>query len=166
MAAKVTCEVRIQEADFDLAETYRQLRDPGLGACVLFVGLVRDFNDLGEVRGLELEHYPGMTESAISAMADEAGQRWPIERVQVVHRVGQLGPGDQIVLVAVAGTHRHAAFAACEFIMDYLKTAAPIWKKELGPDGGRWVDAKDSDRDARDRWISSESTPSEDEILQ
>jgi molybdopterin synthase catalytic subunit len=146
--------VRIQTEDFDAGAEIAALRagNPAVGAVASFVGVARDRNDGEAVATLTLEHYPGMTEKAIEAIVAEARSRWAIIDVTVVHRVGELRPLDQIVLVVVAGGHRGDAFAACEFIMDYLKTRAPFWKKEQTPDGARWVDARASDDDAADRW--------------
>jgi molybdopterin synthase catalytic subunit len=146
--------VRIQTEDFDAGAEIAALRagNPAVGAVASFVGVVRDRNDGDAVATLTLEHYPGMTEKAIEAIVEEARSRWAIIDVTVVHRVGELKPLDQIVLVVVAGGHRGDAFAACEFIMDYLKTRAPFWKKEQTPEGARWVDARASDDDAAERW--------------
>lgn len=146
--------IRIQEADFDLGAELTALRagDARVGALASFVGLVRDINDGCDVSAMTLEHYPGMTEKALQAIVDEAGQRWEIYATRVIHRVGPLKPCDQIVLVAVTSAHRSEAFAACEFIMDYLKTRAPFWKKEATPEGARWIDARDSDDSAAQRW--------------
>ena len=146
--------VCIQTADFDLSTEVAALRaaDPGVGAVVCFVGCVRDRNDGSGVSAMELEHYPGMTEKAIGAMVEAARQRFEIRGVRVIHRVGLLAPQDQIVLVAVSAAHRGTAFQACEFLMDYLKTQAPFWKKETTPDGARWVDARVSDEQAMARW--------------
>jgi molybdopterin synthase catalytic subunit len=146
--------VRIRSADFDLSAEVAALRagDGGVGAVVAFVGMVRDRNDGQDVSRMELEHYPGMTEAAIEAMIDAAHQRFDISAVRVVHRVGPLEPTDQIVLVAVSSAHRGQAFQACEFLMDYLKTQAPFWKKESTRDGARWVDARSSDDAALERW--------------
>jgi len=146
--------VRIQTEDFDAGAEIAALRvgNPAVGAVASFVGVVRDRNDGDAVATLTLEHYPGMTEKAIEAIVEEARSRWAIIDVTVVHRVGELKPLDQIVLVVVAGGHRGDAFAACEFIMDYLKTRAPFWKKEQTPEGARWVDARGSDDDAAERW--------------
>ena len=146
--------VRIQTEDFDAGAEIAALRagNPAVGAVASFVGVVRDRNDGDAVATLTLEHYPGMTEKAIEAIVGEARSRWAIIDVTVVHRVGELKPLDQIVLVVVAGAHRGDAFAACEFIMDYLKTRAPFWKKEQTPEGHRWVDARASDDDAAERW--------------
>jgi molybdopterin synthase catalytic subunit len=146
--------VTIQPADFDLAAEVAALRagDPGVGAVASFVGTVRDANDGSAVSSLELEHYPGMTERAIESMIDEAQRRFDIRAARVVHRVGRMLPGDQIVLVAVTSAHRGQAFQACEFLMDYLKTQAPFWKKETTPAGERWVDARVADDAALARW--------------
>ena len=148
--------VRVQTEDFDLGKELAALRagHPGVGALASFVGLVRDINDGESVAGMTLEHYPGMTEKALQSIIDEAKGRWDIVDALVIHRVGPLRPCDQIVLVAVTSAHRGAAFAACEFIMDYLKTRAPFWKKEATADGGRWVDARESDDQAASRWTS------------
>ena len=146
--------VNIQAADFDLAAEVAALRagDGGVGAVVSFVGTVRDRSDGAALGTMELEHYPGMTERAIEAMIDEAGRRFDIRSARVVHRVGPLRPLDQIVLVAVASAHRGQAFQACEFLMDYLKTQAPFWKKEHTAEGAHWVDARVSDDEALTRW--------------
>jgi molybdopterin synthase catalytic subunit len=146
--------VRVQEADFDVGAELTALRagDPRVGALACFVGLVRDMNDGAGVSEMTLEHYPGMTEKALEAIVDEAGGRWDIYGVRVIHRVGPLRPCDQIVLVAVTSAHRGEAFAACQFIMDYLKTRAPFWKQETTPDGVRWVDAREADDAAAARW--------------
>jgi molybdopterin synthase catalytic subunit len=146
--------VTIQQADFDLAAEVAALRDGDsqVGAVASFVGTVRDRSEGSGVSAMELEHYPGMTERAIDAMVGEARRRFDIRGVRVIHRVGALRPGDQIVLVAVTSAHRHDAFQACEFLMDYLKTQAPFWKKETTPDGARWVDARVSDDYALARW--------------
>jgi molybdopterin synthase catalytic subunit len=146
--------VRVQTEDFDVGAEIAALRrgDARVGAVASFVGVVRDRNDGDAVAGMTLEHYPGMTEKALEAIVDEAKSRWDIIDVTVIHRVGELRPTDQIVLVVVVGSHRGAAFAACEFIMDYLKTRAPFWKKEETPEGSRWVEARASDDDAVERW--------------
>ncbi|MEQ1592337.1 MAG: molybdopterin synthase catalytic subunit MoaE [Thiobacillaceae bacterium] len=123
-----------------------------IGAIASFVGLARDMNSGSEVSAMTLEHYPAMTSKALAAIVDQAMQRWPLLDVSVIHRVGRLLPGDPIVLVIVAASHRAEAFAACEFLMDYLKTQAPFWKKESTPEGERWVDARESDNAAADRW--------------
>jgi len=149
-----TARVTVQHADFDLAVEVAALRgdDPGVGAVATFIGTVRDRNDGVGVSSMELEHYPGMTERAIEAMIDEAMRRFEIRRARVIHRIGLLQPPDQIVLVAVTSAHRRAAFEACEFLMDYLKTQAPFWKKERTPAGARWVDARSDDDAALARW--------------
>jgi molybdopterin synthase catalytic subunit len=146
--------VRVQTGDFDVGAEIAQLRagDTGVGAVAAFVGTVRDVNDASQVSGLTLEHYAGMTEAALEAIVDEARRRFDIRDALVVHRVGPLAPGDQIVLVVVTSAHRGTAFDACEFVMDYLKTRAPFWKKERRPDGERWVDARASDDEAAQRW--------------
>ena len=150
----MAARVEIREGDFDLAAEVAALRqgDGGVGAVVAFVGTVRDRNDGSAVASLELEHYPGMTEAAIEAMVDEATRRFEIRAVRVVHRVGVLAPLAQIVLVAVTAAHRGQAFQACEFLMDYLKTQAPFWKKETTAAGSHWVDARVSDDAALARW--------------
>ncbi|MBP6778163.1 MAG: molybdenum cofactor biosynthesis protein MoaE [Piscinibacter sp.] len=149
-----TARVSIREADFDLAAEVAALRagDGGVGAVVAFVGTVRELSGGAPIAAMELEHYPGMTERAIEAMIDAARQRFDIRGARVVHRVGALQPLDQIVLVAVTSAHRGQAFQACEFLMDYLKTQAPFWKKEHTPDGARWVDARAADDAALTRW--------------
>jgi molybdopterin synthase catalytic subunit len=150
----LTVTVRIQEADFDLGAELAALRagDTRIGALASFVGLVRDINDGSHVSEMTLEHYPGMTEKALEEIVTEAKSRWDIYGALVIHRVGPLQPCDQIVLVAVTSAHRGEAFAACEFIMDFLKTRAPFWKREATPEGARWVDARDSDDSAATRW--------------
>ena len=156
MGARVT----IQTQDFDPGAEVTTLRadDPSVGAVVAFVGTVRDHNEGLGVTSMELEHYPGMTEKAIEAMVDAALFRFDIRAVRVVHRVGVLMPEDQIVLVAVTSAHRGQAFQACEFLIDYLKTQAPFWKKEHTAEGSRWVDARVVDDDALKRWgIASEN---------
>ena len=151
-----TSRVSIQTQDFDLTEELAHLRanDKRVGAVCSFVGTVRDRNGGADafVQSMELEHYPGMTEKSIEAMIDEAHGRFDIFGARVVHRVGLLQPLDQIVLVAVTSAHRGESFKACEFLMDYLKTQAPFWKKEATPDGAHWVDARVSDDDALARW--------------
>src|ERR1022692_3235846 len=146
--------VRIQEQDFDVSDELAVLRagDARVGAVASFVGVVRDLNDASRVSTLTLEHYPGMTEKALAQIIDDAKQRWDIVDALVIHRVGALKPRDQIVLVAVTSAHRGESFAACQFIMDYLKTRAPFWKKEQTPEGERWVAARASDEDAAARW--------------
>ncbi len=146
--------IRIQTQDFDLSTEVAQLRatDPRVGAVATFIGTVRDMNDGTGVAEMELEHYPGMTEKALEQIVVQAKARWNIFDALVVHRVGPLKPLDQIVLVAVTSAHRGESFAACEFIMDYLKTQAPFWKKELTPQGARWVDARTTDDKALEKW--------------
>jgi len=148
--------VRVQTEDFDLSTEVARLRlaNPKVGAVVSFVGTVRDLNEGVDVCALELEHYPEMTERALAQIVEQARARWPIFDALVIHRVGPLRPRDQIVLVAVTSPHRGEAFAACEFIMDYLKTQAPFWKKEQTPQGARWVDAREGDDAARDKWAA------------
>jgi molybdopterin synthase catalytic subunit len=153
--------VSIQRSDFDLGAEVAALRagDGGTGAVVSFVGTVRDSQDSQTVSAMELEHYPGMTERAIETMIDTAFARFDIRAARVVHRTGRLQPQDQIVLVAVSSAHRSEAFQACEFLMDYLKTQAPFWKKEHTPQGAHWVDARASDDDALRRWgLASSNT--------
>jgi molybdopterin synthase catalytic subunit len=149
-----TARVSIQTEDFNLSDEVNALRqqDPRVGAVCTFVGTVRDRNDGQSVSTMELEHYPGMTEKAIEAMINEAFQRFDIFGARVIHRVGLLQPLDQIVLVAVTSAHRGESFQACEFLMDYLKTQAPFWKKEQTPEGARWVDARVSDDAALAKW--------------
>lgn len=152
--------VTIQTADFDVGAEVAALRaqDGRVGAVCSFVGTVREHNDGSSVRAMELEHYPGMTERAIESMIDEALRRFDILDARVIHRIGPLSVGDQIVLVVVNSAHRGESFRACEFLMDYLKTQAPFWKKEHTPDGARWVDARVSDDAALARWgISSDN---------
>jgi molybdopterin synthase catalytic subunit len=146
--------VLIQREDFDAGAEIARLRagDPRIGAVAAFVGVARDRNDGAEVATMTLEHYPGMTEKAIEGIVTQARARWPVIEILVIHRVGELKPTDQIVLVAVASGHRGDAFSACEFLMDYLKTEAPFWKREVTPQGSRWVDARESDEAARRRW--------------
>jgi molybdopterin synthase catalytic subunit len=146
--------VSIQTQDFDVSQELAALRagDARVGAVCSFLGTVRERNDGSSVASMELEHYPGMTEKSISAMMDEAKKRFDIFSARVIHRVGLLHPEDQIVFVAVTSAHRGESFKACEFLMDYLKTQAPFWKKELTPEGARWVDARVSDDQALARW--------------
>ncbi len=150
----VSARVSIQTGDFDLSSEAAALRagDGGVGAVVAFVGTVRDRSGGAAISAMELEHYPGMTERAIEGMIDEAARRFDVRAARVIHRVGRLAALDQIVLVVVASAHRGDAFQACEFLMDYLKTQAPFWKKEHGPDGARWVDARVADDAALARW--------------
>lgn len=146
-------QIRVGPAPFDMAEAYRWLAacDED-GAVVTFTGKVRNHNLGDSVAALTLEHYPGMTEKALQEIVDAARERWPLQRVTVIHRVGELFPGDEIVLVGVTSAHRGSAFSAAEFIMDYLKTRAPFWKREATEQGDRWVDARDSDHQAAQRW--------------
>jgi molybdopterin synthase catalytic subunit len=146
--------VRVQRDAFDIGAEIERLRagNPRIGAVASFVGIVRDLNEGADVAAMTLEHYPGMTEKALDGIVAQARQRWDLYDVLVIHRVGELRPTEPIVLVVVASAHRGEAFAACEFVMDYLKTEAPFWKKEATPDGIRWVDARDADDAARDRW--------------
>uniref|UniRef100_UPI0035B32052 molybdopterin synthase catalytic subunit MoaE n=1 Tax=Hylemonella sp. TaxID=2066020 RepID=UPI0035B32052 len=150
----MTARVTIQTADFDVAAEMAALRaqDKRVGAVCSFIGTVRDRNDGQSVSAMELEHYPGMTEQSIEQMIDEAFRRFDIYGARVIHRVGPLQPLDQIVLVVVTSAHRGESFQACEFLMDYLKTQAPFWKKEQTPEGARWVDARVSDDAALARW--------------
>ena len=146
--------VRVQTEDFDAGAEMAAMRrgNPKIGAIASFVGVVRDLNEGADVAEMTLEHYPGMTEKALGEIVAEAKARWDIYDALIVHRVGTLKPTDQIVLVVVASGHRGDAFQACEFLMDYLKTRAPFWKKESTPEGGRWVDARKTDDAAADRW--------------
>ena len=146
--------IRIQPQDFDVSDELALMRrgDGRVGAVCCFVGTVREVGGTEAVSAMELEHYPGMTEVAIAQMIEEARRRFEVLSSTVIHRVGVLAPEDQIVLVAVTSPHRHDAFQACEFLMDYLKTQAPFWKKETTPSGARWVDARDSDDAALTRW--------------
>ena len=148
-------KISITEADFDLGTEVAELRasQSQIGAVASFVGLVRDINEGSTVTAMHLEHYPAMTEKALREIVTDAAQRWEIIDTTVIHRIGDLYPNDQIVLVAVAAMHRHNAFAACEYIMDFLKTRAPFWKKELTPLGARWVDARETDESATQRWL-------------
>lgn len=146
--------IRVQKHDFNVALEIAAMRDGNrsIGAIASFIGLMRDFNEGENVISMTLEHYSGMTEKALQKIANNAISRWEIIGVTIVHRVGNFAPGDQMVLVMVASAHRAAAFAACEFIMDLLKTRAPFWKKETTPDGERWVNARASDDEATSRW--------------
>lgn len=145
--------IRVGEAPFNVGDEYQWLAQCDAdGAVVTFTGKVRNHNLGDDVSALTLEHYPGMTEKALAEIVVEARSRWPLQRVTVIHRVGALYPGDEIVFVGVTGAHRSMAFAASEFIMDYLKTRAPFWKREATGGGDRWVDARDSDREAAQRW--------------
>jgi molybdopterin synthase catalytic subunit len=150
----MSVHIKVQAEPFDPDAESRLVRagDPGIGAVVTFLGLMRDINEGDDVSGMTLEHYPGMTERALQAIADEAMQRWELASVNVVHRVGELRPEDPIVLVAVSSRHRGDAFRGCEFIIDFLKTRAPFWKKERTASGDRWVEARSSDKQAEERW--------------
>lgn len=154
MPTDSTDRILVQRADFSLGDEYQRLAARhDTGAIVTFVGKVRDFNQGEQVKGLALEHYPGMTEKALADIVAQARGRWPLQECTLIHRIGELLLGDQIVLVAVSSAHREAAFEACHFIMDFLKTRAPFWKKELTAEGiARWVEAKQSDDDAAARW--------------
>ncbi len=145
--------ISVQFDDFSVADEYAKLSESSeAGAVVTFIGKVRDFNQGDAVTGLSLEHYPGMTKKSLQEIVDQANQRWPLLKTRVIHRVGDLALGDQIVFVGVTSAHRGAVFEACEFIMDYLKTRAPFWKKEQTPEQSRWVDARETDTFAADRW--------------
>ena len=146
--------VRVQREDFDVGAEIARMRadNPKIGAVASFVGIVRDLNDGAHVGSITLEHYPGMTEKSLAAIADLARARWKVDDILIIHRVGTLVPSDQIVLVVATSSHRGDAFAACEFVMDYLKTDAPFWKKEATAAGERWVEARESDDVARQRW--------------
>lgn len=147
--------VNVQEADFSVDEEYQKLRESNAlatGAICTFSGLVREFGDKPEVKGMFLEHYPGMTEQCLTKIIEQAGERWQIHEARVIHRVGSLLLSEQIVFVGVSSAHRADAFAACEFIMDYLKSDAPFWKKEITHEGAEWVEAKQSDQDRKSRW--------------
>jgi molybdopterin synthase catalytic subunit len=146
--------VRVQTEDFDISREIASLRkgNPRIGAIASFIGVVRDLNEGDSVAEMTLEHYPGMTEKSVAGIITEARARWQVMDALVIHRIGTLKPLDQIVLVVVSSAHRGDAFAACEFIMDYLKTRAPFWKKEQTGGGARWVDARAADDAAADRW--------------
>ncbi|WP_458525926.1 molybdopterin synthase catalytic subunit MoaE [Onishia taeanensis] len=146
--------IRVQQEAFDAGVEQQHLLQgrTDIGAVVSFTGLVRDFNERPDVKALSLEHYAGMTEKALEAIVEDAAGRWPLQGVRLIHRVGQLGPGDPIVLVVVASAHRRAAFEACDFIMDYLKTRAPFWKKEHTASGNYWVAERSSDHQDAARW--------------
>ena len=147
--------ISVQEEDFRLQDEYDLLRSTTSGAIVTFTGLVREFNQAGDsaqVDKLFLQHYPGMTENLLQKIIDEAAERWPLDGVRVIHRVGPLAPGDQIVLVAVSSAHREAAFNGASFLMDYLKTRATFWKKTISGQQQQWLEMKDSDKKAAKRW--------------
>lgn len=150
--------VSVQQQDFDIGAEVRALTAGRhqVGAVATFTGLVRDINDGSGVHAMTLEHYPGMTENALQEIVEQARGRWELDGVRVIHRYGRLMPGDQIVFVGVTSAHRGDAFAACEFIMDFLKTRAPFWKREETPEGARWVDARDADDSAAERWEPGE----------
>ena len=153
--------IQVQTAPFDPGQVTNSVHagDPAIGALVCFTGYVRDFNQQQTVTGLFLEHFPGMTEKSLRRIAEEATERWALQRIHVLHRVGQLGLAEPIVFVAAASRHREDAFQACAFIMDYLKTRAPFWKKEQTSTGNHWVEGKDSDLDAAHRWSQDQETP-------
>ena len=153
---EVTTNIRVQTADFDVGVEIAALHqgDGRVGAVATFVGIVRDLNDERDVSTMTLEHYPGMTERALEQIAQDAISRWSLLGVTIIHRVGTLQPTDQIVLVAVSSAHRQDAFDACAFMMDFLKTKAPFWKRETGDEGARWVGYRDSDGQAAERWES------------
>jgi molybdopterin synthase catalytic subunit len=154
MAVSCAIEVRVQREDFSLEAECASLRalDGNTGAIVTFTGLVRDLHDGVVVRALTLEHYPGMTEKSLQAIAKEAATRWPLQGLTIIHRIGELQAAEQIVFVGTSSAHREAAFQACAFVMDYLKTRAPFWKKCHAADGEYWVEAKSSDNAAAARW--------------
>ncbi|MCZ4371815.1 molybdopterin synthase catalytic subunit MoaE [Vibrio diazotrophicus] len=146
--------VSVQVDDFSVAQEYEALSSgTDAGAVVTFIGKVRDMNLGDHVTGLHLEHYPGMTEKSLNEICDEAKSRWPLLQLRLIHRIGDLDIGDQVVFVGVSSAHRSASFEACEFVMDYLKTKAPFWKKERTTDGTRWIDSRDSDAKAAQRWV-------------
>jgi molybdopterin synthase catalytic subunit len=150
----------VQTEDFDLRQEHQQLiqNDHGIGAVVAFIGMVRDLNLADDVVALELEHYPGMTEKSLTNIAQQAEKRWSLQAARIVHRVGKMYPGDQIVLVLTASAHRGDAYEANTFMMDYLKTEAPFWKKEWTPEGPRWIEARESDDSAVARWTEKPSS--------
>lgn len=146
--------IRVGEADFDAGTEISRVMalSDEIGGVANFIGVMRNTNDGRQVQGMQLEHYPAMTEKSLRSIADQAAQRWPLLATTIIHRVGYFQPGDQIVLVVTAANHRGPAFAACEFLMDFLKTRAPFWKKEVTADGEFWVDARESDNEAVQRW--------------
>ncbi|QYK01498.1 molybdopterin synthase catalytic subunit MoaE [Shewanella psychrotolerans] len=145
--------VLVQTQDFSVPDEYARIADDNSdGAVVTFIGKVRDFNDGSAVTDLTLEHYPGMTEAVLNQIAVEARERWPLNKVTIIHRVGTMALGEQIVFIGVTSAHRKAAFAACEFLIDFLKTKAPFWKLEAGDQGKNWVEAKDADEQAAKMW--------------
>jgi molybdopterin synthase catalytic subunit len=153
----IPVHIQVQQTDFDVSSELKRLsaHDRTIGALVSFVGLVRDINEGQSIQAMTLEHYPGMTEKALYEIAQEAQQRWPLQGITIIHRIGDLMPSDQIVLVITASRHRHAAFESADFLMDFLKSKAPFWKKENTPEGSRWVDARESDEIALARWNNS-----------
>jgi molybdopterin synthase catalytic subunit len=153
----IPVHIQVQQTDFDVSSELKRLsaHDRTIGALVSFVGLVRDINEGQSIQAMTLEHYPGMTEKALLEIAQEAQQRWPLQGITIIHRIGDLMPSDQIVLVITASRHRHAAFESADFLMDFLKSKAPFWKKENTPEGSRWVDARESDEIALARWNNS-----------
>ena len=157
----MTDRVVVQTQDFDVHDEYEALRrnNPATGAVVCFSGLVREFSEQSGVTGMILEHYPGMTEKALKKIIAEARQRWPLQRVTLIHRTGILKTEEQIVFAGVSSAHRDAAFDACRFLMDYLKTEAPFWKKELTETGEVWVEARQKDQDARQKWTPENRNP-------
>lgn len=150
----IPIHIAVQQDDFDVSVELKRLslHDKTIGALVTFVGLVRDINEGHNVEGMTLEHYPGMTEKALHEIAEAAQQRWPLQGITIIHRVGALLPSDQIVLVITASRHRHVAFESADFLMDFLKSNAPFWKKETSSEGSHWVDARESDAKALARW--------------
>lgn len=157
---RTLAEVRVQVADFDLGKEYARVRElaPGAGAIASFVGCVRDLAEGNDVATLELEHYPGVTEASVRKVAEEALRRWPIDALTIIHRIGELGPADQIVLVLTASAHRQAAYDANRFVMDYLKTRAVFWKKERRTDGAHWIESRADDHAAAADWGGSETS--------
>jgi molybdopterin synthase catalytic subunit len=157
---KVPVKISVQTEDFDVTTELKRIGnlDSTIGALVSFVGLVRDVNDDQIIKTMTLEHYAGMTEQALHEIAQAAQERWPLQGITIIHRVGELLPSDQIVLVATASRHRHAAFESADFLMDYLKSKAPFWKKEQTPDGAHWVDARESDAIALSRWQDKQNS--------
>lgn len=157
--ANIRIDIRVQQQDFDLAQEYAALRSDSVnpGAIVVFAGLVREVlaGELSDSQALTLEHYPGMTENALQSIAEQAAARWPLQGIVIIHRVGTLLPGDQIVLVASSSAHRGAAFESAQFMMDYLKTSAPFWKKQLTGEDSHWVQSRESDYQAAARWQAS-----------
>lgn len=150
--------IAVREADFVFQEEYDQLRQNSgeNGAVVCFSGLVREMGVTDQTQAMHIEHYPGMTEKSLQTIIDQARVRWPLSQVRIIHRVGRLNAGDQIVFVGVSSQHREAAFDACRFLMDYLKTEAPFWKKEITPEGDIWVEANEKDTVAREQWIQAQ----------